>query len=116
MTTVMYGIKNCDTIKKAKKWLEANELEFTFHDHRVNGLDKAQLLTWCETLGWEQVLNKRGTTYRQLTDEQKAGLTEATAIELLMAQPAMIKRPILEVGEQLILGFKADIYATAFSK
>ncbi|CAM2941041.1 ArsC family reductase [Moritella viscosa] len=116
MTTVMYGIKNCDTIKKAKKWLEANELEFTFHDHRVNGLDKAQLINWCETLGWEQVLNKRGTTYRKLTDEQKAGLTEATAIELLIEQPAMIKRPILEVDGQLTLGFKADTYAALFAK
>ena len=76
MTTVMYGIKNCDTIKKAKKWLEANNLEFTFHDHRADGLDQTQLQSWCQTLGWEQVLNKRGTTYRQLSDEQKASLNE----------------------------------------
>jgi Spx/MgsR family transcriptional regulator len=115
MTTVMYGIKNCDTIKKAKKWLEANKLEFTFHDHRVNGLDKAQLISWCETLGWEQVLNKRGTTYRQLTDDQKASLNETSAIDLLLEYPAMIKRPILDIDGELTLGFKADSYAKLFN-
>ena len=115
MTTVMYGIKNCDTIKKAKKWLEANGIEYTFHDHRVDGLDKEQLQAWCATLGWEQVLNKRGTTYRQLTDEQKATLSETTVIELLLEFPAMIKRPLLDVDGALTLGFKADNYATIYS-
>jgi Spx/MgsR family transcriptional regulator len=114
MTTVMYGIKNCDTIKKAKKWLEANNLEFTFHDHRSDGLDQTQLQSWCETLGWEQVLNKRGTTYRQLTDDQKASLNETSAIALLLEYPAMIKRPILDIDGELTLGFKADSYAKLF--
>ncbi|MFT5879158.1 MAG: Spx/MgsR family transcriptional regulator [Moritella sp.] len=115
MTTVMYGIKNCDTIKKTKKWLEANNLEFTFHDHRSDGLDQTQLQNWCQTLGWEQVLNKRGTTYRQLTDDQKSSLNETSAIALLLEYPAMIKRPILDIDGELTLGFKADSYAKLFN-
>lgn len=114
MTTVMYGIKNCDTIKKAKKWLEANDIDYTFHDYRVDGLNKEQLQAWCNTLGWEQVLNKRGTTYRQLTDEQKNTLNESSAIDLLLEFPAMIKRPLLARDTELTLGFKADDYATLF--
>ena len=112
---VMYGIKNCDTVKKAKKWLENNDHTYTFHDHRVDGLDKAQLSHWCQVLGWENVLNKRGTTYRQLSDEQKANLTAATALELLSEYPAMIKRPILDIDGKLVLGFKADSYAALFA-
>ncbi|CED59187.1 Putative arsenate reductase [Moritella viscosa] len=114
MAITMYGIRNCDTIKKSRKWLEANNFEYEFHDYRVNGLTKEQLQNWCEALGWEQVLNKRGTTYRQLTDEQKSSLSETTAIELLLELPAMIKRPLLDVDGSLTLGFKADNYAAIF--
>ena len=111
MTIVMYGIKNCDTIKKAKKWLLENHHEFHFHDHRIDGLQKEQLIEWCYTLGWENVLNKRGTTYRQLSDLEKSSLTETNVIALLVQHPAMIKRPILDVDGELILGFKAELYA-----
>ena len=115
MTITMYGIPNCDTIKKAKKWLEAEGVEYNFHDYRKQGIDKVLVETFCQQLGWENVLNKRGTTYRQLTQEQKESLNEANAIELLVEQPAMIKRPILVSGAEYHLGFKADQYATIFS-
>lgn len=115
MTITMYGIPNCDTIKKAKKWLEAEGVEYSFHDYRKQGVDKAMVELFCQQLGWENVLNKRGTTYRQLTQEQKDSLNEANAIELLVEQPAMIKRPILVSGDSYHLGFKADQYAAIFS-
>ena len=115
MTITMYGIPNCDTIKKAKKWLEAEGIEFQFHDYRKQGVDKTMVETFCQQLGWENVLNKRGTTYRQLTQEQKDGLNEANAIALLIEQPAMIKRPILLSGDHYHLGFKAEQYAAIFS-
>lgn len=115
MTITMYGIPNCDTIKKAKKWLEAEGMEYTFHDYRKQGIDKALVTTFCQQLGWENVLNKRGTTYRQLSQEQKDTLNEANAIDLLVEQPAVIKRPILLCDETYHLGFKADQYATIFS-
>jgi Spx/MgsR family transcriptional regulator len=113
--TIMYGIPNCDTIKKAKKWLEAEGVEFQFHDYRKQGVDTEMVTTFCQQLGWEQVMNKRGTTYRQLSQEQKDGLNEQTAIALLVEQPAMIKRPIIAVDDQYYLGFKADQYSTIFS-
>ncbi len=112
--TTMYGIPNCDTIKKAKKWLESEGVEFQFHDYRKQGIDAEMVTTFCQQLGWEQVLNKRGTTYRQLSQEQKDSLNEQTAIALLVEQPAMIKRPILVVENQYYLGFKADQYTTIF--
>ncbi|WP_047046107.1 ArsC family reductase [Vibrio mexicanus] len=115
MTITMYGIPNCDTIKKAKKWLEAEGKEYAFHDYRKQGVDKEMVSAFCEKLGWENVVNKRGTTYRQLTQEQKDSLTLETAIELLVEQPAMIKRPILVAGNDFHLGFKADQYAAIFS-
>ncbi|WP_260259551.1 ArsC family reductase [Vibrio intestinalis] len=115
MKVTMYGIPNCDTIKKAKKWLEAEGVEFEFHDYRKQGVDNAMVSEFCQALGWELVLNKRGTTYRQLSQEQKDGLNQETAIELLVEQPAMIKRPILLVDGQYHIGFKADQYAAIFA-
>lgn len=115
MTTIMYGIPNCDTIKKAKKWLEAEGVEYQFHDYRKQGINAEMVTVFCQQLGWENVLNKRGTTYRQLTQEQKNGLNEQNAIALLIEQPAMIKRPILDIDGQYHLGFKADQYSTIFS-
>ena len=115
MTITMFGIPNCDTIKKAKKWLQAEEIGFEFHDYRKQGVDEALVRSFCEDLGWEQVLNKRGTTYRQLTQEQKDGLNEENAIALLVEQPAMIKRPILKVEDKLHIGFKADQYSAIFA-
>ncbi|PMH00225.1 ArsC family reductase [Vibrio lentus] len=115
MTITMFGIPNCDTIKKAKKWLEAEGIEFEFHDYRKQGINEELVKTFCSELGWELVLNKRGTTYRQLTQEQKDTLTEEKAVALLVEQPAMIKRPILKVDGKLHIGFKADQYAAIFA-
>ncbi|PMG45437.1 arsenate reductase [Vibrio lentus] len=115
MTITMFGIPNCDTIKKAKKWLEAEGIEFEFHDYRKQGITEELVASFCSELGWELVLNKRGTTYRQLTQEQKDTLTEEKAVALLVEQPAMIKRPILNVDGKLHIGFKADQYAAIFA-
>ncbi len=115
MTTTMFGIPNCDTIKKAKKWLEVEDIAYEFHDYRKQGVDAALVAEFCDALGWEVVLNKRGTTYRQLTQEQKDSLNQDNAIQLLVDNPAMIKRPILKVNDQLHIGFKADQYATIFN-
>ncbi|WP_117235166.1 ArsC family reductase [Vibrio maerlii] len=115
MTITMYGIPNCDTIKKAKKWLEAESKQYDFHDYRKQGIDTELVTKFCNALGWENVLNKRGTTYRQLTQEQKDGLNEANAIELLVANPAMVKRPVLDIDGELHLGFKAEQYSKIFN-
>ncbi len=93
--TTLYGIKNCDTIKKSRIWLSANNIDYTFHDYRQNGLDEQWLKAAEQALGWELMLNKRGTTFRQLTEEQKQGLDKNTALLLMLEYPAMIKRPIL---------------------
>ncbi len=115
MTTTMFGIPNCDTIKKAKKWLEAEDIAYEFHDYRKQGVDAALVAQFCDALGWETVLNKRGTTFRQLTQEQKDSLNQENAIKLLVENPAMIKRPILKVNDQLHIGFKAEQYTTIFN-
>lgn len=115
MKVTMYGIPNCDTIKKAKKWLSEQNVEFDFHDYRKQGVDSEMITQFCQALGWENVVNKRGTTFRQLSQEQKDGLNEQSAISLLAEQPAMIKRPILLVDGQYHLGFKADQYAAVFA-
>ncbi len=115
MTITMYGIPNCDTIKKARKWLEAQGVNYQFHDYRKDGIDVALVSEFCQALGWENVLNKRGTTFRQLSQEQKDTLNADTAIALLVEQPAMIKRPLLRVDGDLHLGFKAEQYASLFS-
>lgn len=115
MTVTLYGIPNCDTIKKAQKWLEDAGVAYEFHDYRKQGIDAVLVKEFCQQLTWEQVLNKRGTTFRQLTAEQKETLNETNAIELLVAQPAMIKRPILRVQDQLHVGFKAEQYSQIFN-
>ncbi|MEH0665508.1 ArsC family reductase [Vibrio scophthalmi] len=115
MTITIYGIPNCDTIKKAKKWLEQQGIEYQFHDYRKQGIETELVERFCQQLDWQQVLNKRGTTYRQLSDEQKANLDKETAVSLLVEMPAMIKRPILDVDGTLHLGFKADQYTAIFS-
>ncbi len=115
MTTVIYGISNCDTIKKARKWLSDNNIDADFHDYRKQGLDADWLQAAIETLGWENLLNKRGTTYRQLTDEQKDNLDAASAKALLLEYPAMIKRPLLVHEDKMYLGFNAATYAEIFA-
>ncbi|WP_286236937.1 ArsC family reductase [Neptuniibacter halophilus] len=107
----IYGIPNCDTIKKARKWLEANGVDYQFHDFRKQGLSAEQLQGWADELGWETLLNKRGTTWRQQPDEVKANIDEASAIALMLEHPAMIKRPVLDTGALRKVGFKDTEYA-----
>lgn len=111
----LYGISNCDTIRKAKKWLSDNNVEYTFHDVRKDDLDESTLSTWVQAVGWETLLNKRGTTFRQLPTEQKEQLDETSAIQLMLAQPAMIKRPVLAQSGKITVGFSADNYTTLFN-
>lgn len=113
--TTLYGIKNCDTIKKAKQWLENHNIDYQFHDYRAQGLESTWLSLAETKLGWENLLNKRGTTFRQLSDQQKADLTKDAALALMLEYPAMIKRPVLIHNNQYYLGFKADQYNEIFA-
>ena len=111
----MFGISNCDTIKKARKWLEEKEISYQFHDYKKSGVDEGQLREWASELGWEALLNKAGTTFRKLTDAEKSDIDEDKAIALMLANPAMIKRPVLDIGTHRIAGFKPEKYEAAFS-
>ena len=113
MAYTLYGIKACDTMKKARTWLDENHVEYGFHDYKTSGIDREHLARWCDEHGWPVVLNKAGTTFRKLSDEQKADIDQAKAIELMLAQPSMIKRPVLQLGDKTLIGFKPDIYAAA---
>jgi arsenate reductase len=106
----LYGIKNCDTMKKARTWLDAHGVAYDFHDYKVADVDPDDLKRWVKALGWEVLLNRAGTTFRKLPDADKEGLTEAKAIKLMLAQPSMIKRPVLEKGKMLLVGFKPEDY------
>jgi arsenate reductase len=112
MVTI-YGIKNCDTMKKARAWLDAHKVAYQFHDYKTQGIDRAGLEKWTKTLGWEILLNRAGTTFRKLPDKDKADLTEKKAIALMLDQPSMIKRPVLEKGAKLLVGFKPELYEKA---
>lgn len=114
MTTTIYGIKNCDTMKKAFAWLDKAGVAYDFHDYKKAGVSKSTLEKWCKTAGWETVLNRAGTTFRKLPDADKEGLTERKAIALMLAQPSMIKRPVIEAGAKMIVGFKPEIYDKQF--
>lgn len=114
MATTLYGIKNCDTVKKARTWLDEHAVAYRFHDYKTAGIDRARLEHWCAKLGWETVLNRAGTTFRKLPDADKQGLTERKAIALMLSQPSMIKRPILDTGRTLLAGFKPEEYAQKF--
>jgi arsenate reductase len=111
MTTTIYGIKNCDTMKKARAWLDGHGVDYSFHDYKTEGIAKDKLKHWCDDLGWETLLNRAGTTFRKLPDSDKEDLNERKAIALMLAQPSMIKRPVLELGAKILAGFKAEIYA-----
>lgn len=113
MTVTIFGIRNCDTIKKARMWMAANGVDYVFHDYKTDGINPARLARWIEALGWETVLNRAGTTFRKLDDTDKAGLDAAKAQALMLAQPSMIKRPILETPGGVIAGFKPETYAAA---
>jgi len=110
MTITLYGIKNCDTMKKARAWLDSHAVQYEFHDYKAAGIDPAVLARWCGEVGWETVLNRAGTTFRKLPPEQQLGLDERKAITLMLAQPSMIKRPVLQYGKRLLVGFKPEVY------
>ncbi|ODT18804.1 MAG: arsenate reductase [Kaistia sp. SCN 65-12] len=117
MTITIYGIKNCDTMKKARQWLDGNGISYSFHDYKAEGIDQPHLARWVKELGWETVLNRAGTTFRKLDEADKQDLDAAKAIALTQAQPSMIKRPILDLGDgRLLAGFKPEIYAAAFQR
>ncbi len=113
MVTI-YGIKACDTMKKARAWLDAHGVAYEFHDYKTRGIDRPALRNWARAVGWETLLNRAGTTFRKLPDADKTGLDEAKAIALMLAQPSMIKRPVLDVDGALTVGFKAETYAATF--
>ena len=109
---IIYGIPNCDTMKKARKWLHKNNLNYEFHDYKKLGVPEKNLKQWVKKAGWDIVLNKRGTTWRKLDDEIKNSIDESTAIQVMLDNPSAIKRPVLENGKTLLLGFKEDEYNT----
>jgi arsenate reductase len=111
MRITIYGIRNCDTMKKARAWLEAHDVAYEFHDYKVSGIDRETLEKWTRIVGWEVLLNRAGTTFRKLPDAAKTGLTEARAIKLMLEQPSMIKRPVLERGRTLLVGFTEERYS-----
>lgn len=115
MTVVVYGIPNCDTVKKARTWLDVHGIAYTFHDYKKLGADPEKLATWCDALGWETVLNRAGTTFKKQADADKTNLTQARAIALMLTQPSMIKRPVVEADGQILIGFKPDHYEKAFA-
>ena len=112
---ILYGIPNCDTVKKARVWLDERGLAHTFHDYKKAGVTSEKLNSWCAAKGWDVILNRAGTTFKKLADEDKADLDQAKAVALMIAQPSMIKRPIVERGDTMIVGFKADEWATVFA-
>ncbi|MEL7445881.1 MAG: ArsC family reductase [Pseudomonadota bacterium] len=111
----LYGIPNCDTVKKARKWLDANDLEYTFHDFKKEGVDAAKVEVWIEEKGVDVVLNRRGTTFRKLSEEDKADIDAAKAVTLLKEHPSMIKRPVVEYPVGILVGFKEDEWSATFS-
>jgi len=111
----LYGIKNCDTMKKARGWLDGHGVAYAFHDYKTAGIDRPRLTRWATAVGWDTLLNRAGTTFRKLPDADKTDLDEAKAIALMLAQPAMIKRPVLEHGGALLVGFKPELYAAALT-
>ncbi len=112
---VVYGIPDCDTVKKARAWLAGRGIEHVFHDYKKQGVDPDRLRSWVEELGWEVLLNRAGTTFRALPEADKQGLDAEKAIALMLANPSVIKRPVLDLGDKRIVGFKPEIYEAAFS-
>jgi arsenate reductase len=111
MKTVIHGIKNCDTMKKARAWLDAKGVAYEFHDYKVSGIDRETIGKWVKAVGWEVLLNRAGTTFRQLPDSAKTGIDERKAIKLMLEHPSMIKRPVLERGRTLLVGFSDERYS-----
>jgi len=113
LALILYGIRNCDTMKKARHWLDAQGVEYEFHDYKTAGIERRRLEQWCGKLGWETLLNRAGTTFRKLPDADKRALDERRALALMLAQPSLIKRPVLDVGGRLLVGFKPELYESA---
>jgi arsenate reductase (glutaredoxin) len=112
-SVTLYGIKNCDTMKKARAWLEAKGVAYAFHDYKAEGIDRARLEGWARAVGWETLLNRAGTTFRKLPEVERAELDESRALALMLDQPSMIKRPVLDLGGRLVVGFKPEQYEEA---
>lgn len=116
MTITIYGIPNCDTIKKARKWLDAQQIDYQFHNVRKDGLTLEQLTEWANSVGWETLLNKRGTTWRQFSDDIKNNIDEQSALSLMLEHPALIKRPVFIQDQTIIVGFKEAEYQTQLNR
>ena len=116
MSLTLYGIPNCDTVKKARTWLDARGIGYSFHDYKKAGADPVKLAAWCNAAGWDKVLNRAGTTFRKLDDADRTDLDRDKAIALMLAQPSMIKRPVLEGQGVLLAGFKPEVYAKALGR
>ena len=114
MATTIYGIKACDTMKKARDWLDRRGVAYAFHDYKALGVTRADLERWARQVGWEVLLNRSGTTFRKLPENARAGLDATRAIELMLAQPSLIKRPVLDVDGELTVGFRPEVYAARF--
>jgi len=115
MTTTLYGIKNCDTVKKARNWLSAQNIDYNFHDFRADGLSAEQVNSWVLELGLDTLVNKRSTTWKSLDEKTKASLNEKTAVQILVDNPTLIKRPLLDTGKHKTVGFKAVDYQNIFA-
>jgi arsenate reductase len=115
MVLTMYGIKNCDTVRKARAWLDGHRIDHEFHDYKSQGVDRAALLRWVDELGWEALLNRTGTTFRRLPEALRADLDRERAICLMLAHPSAIRRPVLDLGERRLVGFRPESYAEALA-
>jgi arsenate reductase len=115
MAMILFGIRNCDTVKQARAWLDAAGADYAFHDYKAAGIDEERLRAWAAELGWEKLLNRAGTTFRKLPGADKEDLDEDKAIALMLAQPSMIKRPVLDLGARRLLGFSEAAYAEALA-
>ncbi|MBM1170787.1 ArsC family reductase [Microvirga arabica] len=114
MPATLYGIRNCDTMKKARAWLDARGVAYAFHDYKAEGFDRARLEAWAQRVGWETLLNRAGTTFRKLPEGDRANLDESRALALMLDQPSMIKRPVLDRDGRILVGFKPEMYEAAF--
>ena len=113
MNTTIYGIKNCDTMKRARAWLDARGVSYHFHDYKSAGIDVKRLRNWSRQIGWEVLLNTRGTTWRKLSPDQRADMNEVKALQVMMENPSVIKRPVLEIGTSVLVGFHPERYAAS---
>ncbi len=111
----LYGIPNCDSVKKARKWLDGNSVSYDFHNYKKDSIDSKTLTQWCKKVGWEVLLNKRGTTWRKLSEDQQSGLNQSKAIALMIENTSIIKRPVMQFGDQLLVGFDESTFEEHFS-